>query len=490
MRLILRLDPNRLRRWHVRLVDRLTRRADVDLGVQWAATGETLPSSLAVLFALERLVHRLPADGVAAELEASELTSFLDTQSAKPDLVLDFTSSNPRDGERTWHIAFDGVPSETAALAAIAEWRTPLVSIKDATTGAEIAIGHPGTENAGVFVLAFEDVLARTSTLVLAALVGAATGHVDEAPRAAHLSTASVARFGVRSLAMALVRRLYHLCYNAPHWRVGWRFVDGEDIIDRGALPPLDAWHNLPDDGSRFYADPFPIAKDGRLHLFVEEFPHRLGRGLISVVEFNDAGPVGTPRPVLDTGSHLSYPFVFEHDANIWMVPETCASETIELYRAAEFPDRWVKEATLVTGIAASDATLFEHNGRWWMLATVRDGGGAFSDALHIWSAPQLLGPWQPHRRNPVLVDIASARSAGRVVRRGGRLVRPVQDCRGGYGAALGLAEITQLDDDGFAQRVTAYLRPGPQWPGRRLHTLNRAGRLECIDGSALSRRF
>lgn len=488
MRLILRLDPTRLRRWHLRLVDRLTTRAGIELGIQWAVIGEKLPSALPLLFALERLVYRLPADGIAAEAEASDLASFVDTQKVKADLVLDFTGGMPRDGERTWHITFDGAPSEMAALAAIAEWRTPVVAIKDASTGAEIVTGHPGTENGGVFVLAFEDVLARTSTLLLAALDGAAAGQVDAAPRVANLSTKLVLGYAARSLTMALVRRLYHLCYNAPHWRVGWRFVDGDDVIDRCALP--GGWHNLPDDGLRFYADPFPIAKNGSLYLFVEDFPHRLGRGLISVVEFNEAGPIGTPRPVLETNSHLSYPFVFEHKGNTWMVPETCASETIDLYRAVEFPDRWVKEATLVSGVAASDATLFEHDGRWWMLATVRDGGGAYSDALYIWSAPHLLGPWQPHRRNPVLVDIASARSAGHVVRRSGRLVRPVQDCRGGYGVALGLAEITQLDDDGFTQRVMTYLRPGPLWPGRRLHTLNRAGRLECIDGSALSRRI
>ena len=124
------------------------------------------------------------------------------------------------------------------------------------------------------------------------------------------------------------------------------------------------------------------------------------------------------------------------------------------------------------------------------MMATVRDEGGAYSDALHIWSAPALRGPWQPHRRNPVLVDIATARPAGRVVRRGGKLIRPFQDCDAGYGAALGLAEITRLDDEGFAQRVETVLRPGPLWPGSRLHTLNRAGRLECIDGSATARRF
>ena len=33
--------------------------------------------------------------------------------------------------------------------------------------------------------------------------------------------------------------------------------------------------------------------------------------------------------------------------------------------------------------------------------ATVQDGGGSYSDALHVWSAPDLRGPWTPHRRNP-----------------------------------------------------------------------------------------
>jgi hypothetical protein len=171
------------------------------------------------------------------------------------------------------------------------------------------------------------------------------------------------------------------------------------------------------------------------------------------------------------------------------MVPESVATGTVDLYRAERFPDRWVKEATLLSGIEASDATLLEHDGRWWMFATVRDGG-AFSDALHIWSAPDLFGPWRAHRGNPVLVDIATARPGGRLVRRNGRLIRPFQDCTEGYGAALGLAEITRLDDEGFAQQVETVLRPGPEWPGRRLHTLNRAGRLECIDGSATARRF
>ena len=88
------------------------------------------------------------------------------------------------------------------------------------------------------------------------------------------------------------------------------------------------------------------------------------------------------------------------------------------------------------------------------------------------------------------MTDHATARPGGRVQVRDGRLLRPAQDGRGGYGAALTLVEITALDKDRYQQRVIGRLDPGLGWPGRRLHTLNRSGWLECIDGSAMSPRW
>ncbi len=488
-RLLIRLDPVRLRRWHVRLVERLARRADLRIGVEWGTSGEDLPSALALLFTLERLIYGLPDDDQVSTADATGLARFLATRPEPAELVLDFTAGVPRAGERTWQVTFDGVAGEAAALGALVQGRTPEVAIIDASTRAEIVSGHPGTETKSILVLAFQDVLARTTTLIGSALHCATAPQPARLPRSGTLSTQAITRFAVHSLSRALAGWLYRLCYNAPHWRVGWRFVDGPDTIDLRSHP-IDGWRELPDDRRRFYADPFPVAANGRTYLFVEEFEHQARRGIISAVEFNESGPVGKPRPVLEASFHLSYPFVFGHRGEMWMVPESCAAGTIDLYRAAPFPDRWIKEATLVAGLVASDATLLEHAGRWWMFATVRDDGGAYSDALCIWSSHDILGPWQPHRQNPLVVDIATARPAGHIVRRGGKLIRPFQDCREGYGSALGLAEITRLDEEGFAQRVETILRPGPIWPGRRLHTLNRAGRLECIDGSATSRRL
>ena len=260
---------------------------------------------------------------------------------------------------------------------------------------------------------------------------------------------------------------------------------------ERAGFAEGGGWTDLPDDGRRFYADPFPVVWRGRMFLFVEEFEHALGKGVISAVEFGPHGPLGRPQRVLERPVHLSYPNVFERDGEMWMIPESGAAGTIDLYRALDFPLRWTLDRKLVGGVFASDATLVEQDGRWWMFATVQDGGGAFSDALWLWSAPDFRGPWTAHRRNPVLIDIATARPAGRMFRRNGALYRPVQDCRAGYGAALGFARVDRLDEDGFAQSVERIVRPGgADWPGRRLHSYNAAGGFEFIDGSALAPRW
>lgn len=128
--------------------------------------------------------------------------------------------------------------------------------------------------------------------------------------------------------------------------------------------------------------------------------------------------------------------------------------------------------------------TITRHDGRHYMFGAWRDGSGGYSDTLAIYHAEQLLGPWQPHAANPILMDRATTRPAGNFVTVNGKLWRPVQDCSNGYGAALGLAEVLELSPATYRQAVRHVLKPGPLWTGRKLHTLNRCGQLEVIDGS------
>ena len=100
------------------------------------------------------------------------------------------------------------------------------------------------------------------------------------------------------------------------------------------------------------------------------------------------------------------------------------------------------------------------------------------SDTLVIEHPPVAANPYG--RRNGQAAIAGYCRDGG--------LIRPVQDCRQGYGAALGLARILRLDEEGYAQRVETRLRPGAAWPGTRLHMLSAAGGFEFIDGSHRAR--
>lgn len=412
------------------------------------------------------------------------------------DIVLDLGADVGSRPGRTWRLCFDGVSNHSATedvlLDLLMQRKTPVASIREA--GRVVAVARLGAEFSGGFVAAIEDYLCRTISLVTSALTGTARAITvfpgEPEPVPAH-SGVTARRAGVaaaRQVVGAALRQVYHRVYDSPHWCVGWRRLQGPDVIELGRHPDT-GWTTLPDDGHRFYADPFPIAYDDGLTLFVEEFHHRSGKGVISAVEFDASGPAGRPEVVLELPYHLSYPFVFARDGELWMIPESCASGTIDLFRATSFPGGWVKQATLVADVVASDATLLQWDGRWWMFATVRDGGGTFSDMLHLWWADDFRGPWTAHPANPVLIDIAAARPAGRLVERDGTLFRPVQDCRRGYGRALAIARVTALDPQRFEQVIEATLTAGPLWSGDRLHTLNSAGGFEFIDGSSRIRR-
>ena len=494
MHVAVHLNKGGIRRWHLHLLECLTALPGCQVSVILEDGVVHLPGGLETLFLLEAVLHGSKGPAAVERVEPAELAGF-DRASGEPvDLELDLWGGADPVGGRVWTLAYNSVPGDQGLVAAVLEGSSVVAELLE--NGQPVAGGRLGTELGGVALATFQDVALRTVTLIVAAvrqggpppppvLPGERAGR----PTGSRRIVRSLHARAVTALAGNIARRLYQLCYRTPHWRVGWRRLEGDDLLDL-RHHPSSGWADLPDDGRRFYADPFPIAKDGRVTLFVEDFIHAIGKGIVSAVEFGPSGPLGRPVPVLEEDIHLSYPFVFERDGEMWMIPETHQRDTVELYRAESFPSGWVREAVLVSGVTASDATLVEHDGVWWMFATVRDGGGAFSDALHLWHAPDFRGPWTAHCANPVLIDIASARPAGRMVSRRGALLRPVQDCRDGYGAALGLARVTRLDRYGYSQAVETILGPGPLWPGRRLHTLNSAGGFEFIDGSAMAPRW
>ena len=187
-------------------------------------------------------------------------------------------------------------------------------------------------------------------------------------------------------LARQASRSIFRTAFYSPHWRIGWRFVEaGDDVWSRGDLGGRP-WRVLRNKPFRFFADPFPIACNGKTWLFFEDFDHRIGKGRISAVAFGPRGPEGDVFPVLEQPWHLSFPFVFEHEGELWMLPESSNNRTVSLYRAENFPTRWVKETDLLVGVEASDSTIVSFEGRLWMFTTVQHDDPSRSNKLLLLS--------------------------------------------------------------------------------------------------------
>jgi hypothetical protein len=163
----------------------------------------------------------------------------------------------------------------------------------------------------------------------------------------------------------------------------------------------------------------------------------------------------------------------------------------VELYRCAGAPDRWEFDRVLIPGVRAADATLAEHDGLWWLFACV-PAEGAHNDVeeLHLFHAEGPLGPWRPHRANPVKSDVGSARPAGRLYRRGGAWYRPAQDCTLGYGHSIVLNRVTCWDVTCYDEVEDGRIPPGWADGVDRTHTFNALGDLFVIDARVARSRF
>lgn len=243
----------------------------------------------------------------------------------------------------------------------------------------------------------------------------------------------------------------------------------------------------------RFWADPmvWPAGAEGEgWWVFVEELVYRDGKGSVKAIRVYPDGRHEVPLPVLERPWHLSYPYLFAWNGSLWMVPECASERRVELYRCVGLPDQWKKAADLLTDIDMVDATLFEHDGRWWMLGNVSEPGAERHDELHAFYADSPLGPWTPHPANPVVADARYARPAGAPFVMDGKLLRPAQVCVPEYGHALTLRHIERLTPTEYREYTEQRIEPGWQPDIACVHTLSYSPGLTAFDYLARRSRF
>lgn len=226
----------------------------------------------------------------------------------------------------------------------------------------------------------------------------------------------------------------------------------------------------------RYWADPFGWKRGNEFFIFCEEVLYREKRGHISVIPVDAQGNVLAPaRKIIAEPFHLSYPFLFEFDGTLYLMPESGFASVLNLYRCIEFPYHWEKVGPVFEGLQYYDSTLFEEGGRWWLFATVRNPRRLQlpDHDLQLFSASAPIGEkWIPHPGNSIVRDFRRARPAGRIFRCQGKLYRPSQNCLDRYGGSLNINEIISLDPKNYRERLVKEVQPnGESYVG--LHHLD-----------------
>ncbi len=248
-------------------------------------------------------------------------------------------------------------------------------------------------------------------------------------------------------------------------------------------LPPKD----------RFYADPFILRKKDKYFIYFEELIFAENKGFISVIEIDRNGNYKKPVKVLERDYHLSYPYLFEYNGDLYMIPETGTNnDTIELYSCLEFPFKWQFEKVLIENIKAFDSTIIFKDGKYWLFTYLECyQGRSLTQGLYLFSADEPISTnWKYHAQNPIVPDAILSRPAGHFFTQNDHLYRPSQDCSKHYGYGMKIYQVLELSESNYEEKEIDSIYPDWDKNVISTHTINSVENITVIDAQFRRRRF
>jgi len=206
-------------------------------------------------------------------------------------------------------------------------------------------------------------------------------------------------------------------------------------------------------------ADPFLFVHNGELYLFYEE--KRLHTpGVLKMIKTSDLKKWSDPVTVLEESFHLSYPFVFEDNGEVYMIPETSASSEVRLYRASNKElTSFEQESVLLSHhkddlplmIDYSDSSLYRYKDTYYLITSLNEGDG---NQLLLFFANSLTGSYKKHPCSPLLKSMKYGRDAGCFLSWNGKLYRFAQDCEKRYGDNIHVFEIKDITQLRYSEEL------------------------------------
>lgn len=223
-------------------------------------------------------------------------------------------------------------------------------------------------------------------------------------------------------------------------------------------LPIKGLWKPKP---VLFQADSFLFVKGEELFLFYE-LQHWDNPGYIVMTKTSDLKTWTKPVIVLQEPFHLSFPYVFEDNGSIYMVPESQESDSIRLYQANDSLTSFTFVRTLLKkereeGLHynLNDSHIYKQEGKYYLFTSYQKDWMYYQE-LYV-TEDLLNGTFVRHPQSPICTSNEYGRNGGSLIQYGNKLLRVTQDCHQNYGDNISLMEVTQLDEQHYQEQL--YMR-------------------------------
>jgi len=267
-------------------------------------------------------------------------------------------------------------------------------------------------------------------------------------------------------------------------WGLGYLHASLADII-REKKSRL-SFHWLPLENTKIsWADPFIFkGPDKKVNILFESVSTVRLDGNISLLVCDQNMQIESERRVLDNGLHLSYPFIFEENGKMFLIPENAFSGSLFAYEY-DYASGQVSNKRELLPYKVIDPTILKADNKYWLFCTML--GDSLNRDLHIFYADNLMGPYKPHAGNPVKSNLVGSRPAGRFIVVDGIIYRPAQNCANYYGESITINRINLLTTSRFEEEAYMTIEPNPDDEfSYGIHTINSVDDMIIVDGQKI----
>lgn len=267
-------------------------------------------------------------------------------------------------------------------------------------------------------------------------------------------------------------------------WIVGICQENIKDVIRNKTFNPDIRWLRI-ESFDKFHADPFLLrSKIGDLQILLEDYSFSDDYGKLSLMTLDEDFRLKGQKIVLDTRSHLSYPFIFIENNKTYVFPETAQKGKLSCYEY-NYESESLEFLQDILCLPLRDSTILKHNNKYWIFGTMSDNGAEYK--LDVYTSDRLLGPYTPHRANPIKSGLNGTRSAGNFIQIDGAVYRPSQNCLNNYGESITINKITKLDEISIEEEPYMTIELNSQQKCNHdvhsIHTINILDDLIVVDG-------